>query len=466
VSKKILAWGFALALTVASAEVSEAAAKYVFFFIGDGMGAVQRNAAETYLAGMREFQGETEFREAQLAMNSLPVSGMITTNSLSGVTDSAAAGTALATGRKTKNSAISMNPDLGENFVSMAHLAHDAGMKVGIVTTVFLQDATPAVFYGHAKNRAERYALGIALANSGFDYFGGGGFINPTGRDKKSPSLINVASSKGYRFVDTREGLRAPASGRVIAMHPKNSGGVMPWAIDSRGKEDGGPTLADFVDYGIRLLDGSGGFFMMVEGGKIDLACHANDAASAIQEVIAFDEAIARAIDFARGRPDETLIVVTSDHETGGMTFDASSVDPVGFYRAMSARRGSYAIFERQVSPKRGDGLDEWIATAKKFFGPGVTTSPGVKRAFEYSMTAKKKRPSARPEYKKLYGPYDPFTVECVRAADGSAGITWTTFYHTGKDVPVGAAGAGSEAFFGNYDNTEIFTKITAAMGL
>jgi len=160
---------------------AESRAKYVFLFIGDGMGVAQRNAAEIYLAGLRESAGDTRAREAQMAMNTLPVNGLIKTGGLSGVPDSAAAGTALATGRKVKNNAVAMNPDTGEKYQSIAKIAHGMGMKVGIVTSTFMQDATPAVFYGHSARRSDRYDLGLQLADSGFEYFGGGDFSQPNG---------------------------------------------------------------------------------------------------------------------------------------------------------------------------------------------------------------------------------------------------------------------------------------------
>jgi alkaline phosphatase len=457
---------FALAAAVfiaaasAGAPGGEAAAKYVFLFIGDGMGAAQRNAAEIFLAGLRTEKGDGAERTAQLVMNSFPANGYIKTGSLSGVTDSAAAGTALAAGRKTVNGAVGSNPKTGENFDSIAALAKRAGFKTGIISTVFMQDATPAAFFGHAASRSERYKLGLQMAESGFDYFGGGGFIDETGKDKKSRSLYGVMAEKGYVI---KKDFSAPASGgKVMAIAPKLSGGTMPWAIDGGG----GPGLADFVDYGIKILDNEKGFFIMAEGGKIDLAGHANDAASAVREVVAFDDAIARAAAFAETRPDSTLIVVTSDHETGGLTFDAARANQTEFYRALAAQTGSYSAFERKSPPAAGAKFDAGLAAARAFFGPGVTASENVKKAFAFSATDKKNRPSGAAEYKKLYGPYDPFTVACMREANAAVGVTWTTFYHTGKDVPVSAMGAGAELFDGEYENTDIFTKICAAMGI
>ena len=451
-----------LFLTVAAECAADGRAKFVFLFIGDGMGYVQRNAAESYLAGKRNAQGDAQVRTSQLLMNGLPVSGTIRTNSLSGVTDSGAAATALATGNKTINNAIGMNPKTGETFTSIARVAHNRGMKVGIVTSAFLQDATPVAFYGQTQKRTDHYALGLQLCESGFDYFGGGGFRNPTGRDKKSVSLLDVATKNGYTVTSDKAGIAALVPGhRTIAIHPKLSAGTMPWAID--GDEHGLP-LSYFVRRGIELLQSNEGFFMMVEGGKIDLAGHANDAAATIHEVIAFDEALAVAMDFYHANPEETLIVVTSDHETGGMSMN-TSIGPDEFYRILSQQTGSYAAFERTISPKAGAKIDEYMVRAKKFFGDGVRTTEGVRNAFPMSMTAKDKRPAKDKDYKKLYGPYDPFTMACIREQNAAAGAAWTTFYHTGKDVAVTAVGIGAERFAGEYENTGVFDRLLEAMG-
>jgi alkaline phosphatase len=457
-AKKITRSLLVLSLLVAVllAGRAEGAAKYIFLFIGDGMGTAQRNAAEMYLAGMRRARGDAVPREAQLAMNLLPARGFIGTGSLSGVTDSAAAGTALATGHKTQNGAVAMNPKSGEKFFPVAETAHRRGMKTGVVTSSFFQDATPAVFYGHAKKRTEHYSLGIQLTDSGYEYFAGGGFRNPKGRDKKNTDLYEIASSKGYAVIRGLDEL--PVADKVMAIHPKASNGYMPWVIDERG----GPSLADFVDYGIEALDGPDGFFMMIEGGKIDLACHAHDAASAVRETIAFDEAVERAVKFMKTRPDATLIVVTGDHETGGMTLLEKDENAV--YDTLSFQLGSYSVFERRVSSKKGEKITGYMDAAKKFFGPWITVTTDIERAFKLSATDVKLRKAAAADYDKSYSAYDPFTIACVASLNARCGIVWSTFGHTGKKVPVSAAGTGSGLFAGEYENTGVYDRILSAM--
>ena len=442
---------------------ADAAAKYVFLFIGDGMGAAQRNATEMYLAGWRNSRGEVQERTSQLTMNTLPVQGFIRTNSLDGITDSAAAGTALATGQKTKNSIIGMDGSGKINLESIATIAKKNGMRVGIVTSAFLQDATPAAFYGHAPQRTQHYNIGLQLPESGFDYFAGAGFRNPTDRDKKRRSLFDVARDKGYRVTSTKEGLFSLKQGeKAIATNPKLRAGSMPFVLDKDAQDIG---LADFVAQGIKLLDNERGFFMMAEGGNIDIACHANDAAAAIHETIAFDEALGVAMKFYAAHPGETLVVVTADHETGGMEISTPPDENEKFFAALSGQRGSYAAFERTVSPGKAT-FDQLLASARKFFGPGLPTTIAMRDAYRMSMLAPKNRPTKDTAYKRLYGPYDPFTMACVRETDARAGVSWKSFYHSGKPVPISAIGTGAERFSGEFDNTEVFSKLRQAMGM
>jgi alkaline phosphatase len=356
-----------------------------------------------------------------------------------------------------------MDPKTGERFDSIAALAHRRGMKVGIVTSSFLQDATPAVFYGHAPRRIEHRSLAAQLAESGFEYFAGGGFRNQSKKDKSGRTPADAARSNGYRVTEGSEGLESLVPGeKSIAMHQSLSAGMMPWAID----EKPGPSLADFVRKGIDLLYSEKGFFMMVEGGKIDLACHANDAAAAVREVLDFDEALGAAISFLGARPEDTLIVVTSDHETGGMSVSMTPGECDAFYGILSRQKRSHQAFEGMVSRLAGSGIENGIARGAEFFGARFTATEALRDAWKMSMTNKDKRPSKSQAYKKLYGPYDPFAMACMREMNASAGVRWETFYHTGVNVPVSAVGCGAEAFAGYYENTGIFDRLAAAMSL
>ncbi len=287
--------------------------KYVFLFIGDGMSIPQRYMAEEYLK-------KTEQRG--LRINAMPVQTLTTTSSANSfITDSAAAGTAIACGEKTNNGFIGVDPD-GKRLESVAEVAKKSGRKVGIVTSVTLNHATPAAFYAHNASRGAAYDIGLDLIESGFDYFGGGGIeeANDDKAENYKGNLYELAKEKGYIVSQTQEGFRiiSPGNKKVISM---GSEGALPYWIDEKQKPEAERALrlVDFTRQAISQLDNENGFFIMVEGGSLDWACHANNAASALHEILEFDEAVGVALKFQEKNPD-TLIVVTGDHETGGLT--------------------------------------------------------------------------------------------------------------------------------------------------
>ena len=189
-----------------------------------------------------------------------------------------------------------------------------------MISSVNLNHATPAAFYAHQASRSSYYEIGLELIESGFEYFAGGGLLSPKG-DGTQTDLYNLAERAGYDVVTTQAEAEAvtAADGKVILIdeHLADSD-AMAYELD---RTDDMWALADYVEKGIEVLsEDPDGFFMMCEGGKIDWACHANDAASTIHDTIALADAVQVAIDFAAEHPDETLILVTGDHETGGMT--------------------------------------------------------------------------------------------------------------------------------------------------
>jgi alkaline phosphatase len=260
-------------------------AKYVFFFIGDGMATAHRVAAEAFL--------KSQGGEA-LIMNQFKAHGVTTTYANDRfITGSAAAATALACGVKTNIGFIGLDPDLSP-VESMAEKAKKKGMRVGIVSSVSIDHATPAGFYAHQPSRNMYHEIAMDLANSNFDYFGGGGFRDPEGKKSKKPlgNALEVAKQNGYKIVNDKAEFMAlkEGVGKVIAYNNRLPDGMaLPYAIDT---EPADIPLVEFTQKGIELLEGPEGFFMMVEGGKIDWGCHANDAATAIKDTIAFDEAI------------------------------------------------------------------------------------------------------------------------------------------------------------------------------
>lgn len=255
--------------------------KYIFLFIGDGMGFSHVSVAEAF---------------APLSFTQFPVLGMATNRSAdSYVTCSAAAATALATGVKTNNGRVAIDPS-GKSLKSIAFDFKDAGCRVGIATTVSIDHATPAAFYANNTSRDNYHAIASQLAPSGFNFFAGSKFLDPKDLNEK-------ISKAGYAIVRAKKDLAQVQPSQKMLM--LQDGEV--W------------TLADFTSIGIQRLDNPQGFFFMVEGGKIDWAAHNNDGKGVLREMDGFSQAVAVAFEFYKKRPNETLIVVTADHGTGGI---------------------------------------------------------------------------------------------------------------------------------------------------
>ncbi len=390
----------------------EKKAKYVFYFIGDGMSFQTVCLAEAY----QSMKAGDPIGRLPLCFSAFPVTGIATTYSAdSNITDSSAAGTALSTGNKTNNHMLGIAPDSTTHFTSIAKKIHDAGYKVGIMTTVPLNHATPAAFYAHSTDRNDYYSISCEIPESNFEFFGGGAVYQPSGRKGEDKNSYEMFEEAGYSIANGKAAfasLEKKDKVIVFADTTVKRGGNLPYQADLK---EGDLALSDLVSEAIEVLENEKGFFMMVEGGQIDWAGHSNDLKHAIFETLGMDEAVKVAYAFYEKHPDETLIVITADHETGGLslgkkgyTFDLSVVDE-----------------------------------------PDAVERPRV--TVENYMSQPK--------------PGDPNYVAPETLSD-RARIGWTTRDHAGSYVPVFAIGAGSQAFVGRQDNTEIPKKICAAMGV
>ncbi len=456
-----------------TAMYSGSPAKYVFLFIGDGMGFPQKTAAEQY-------QGKT------LVMDSMPAQGVTTTFAADRfITGSAASATALAAGQKTNIGMIGMKPD--QTVVkTVAELAKEKGMKVGVISSVSIDHATPAAFYAHVPKRSMYHHIDHALANSGFDFFGGGGLKDPEGKrilkkDPKAKTLgnaIEVAKKNGYTIVNDKAAFEAlkPGAGKVIAINSwLQDSGAMPYAMDMTDKD---VTLPEFTSKAIEMLDNDKGFFLMVEGGKIDWACHANDGTAAVLNTIAFDDSIAKAVAFAEKHPNETLIVVTGDHECGGLTIGFAGTVYESYFDVLGNQKVSFTKFDNEIFKKfEGDfeamkpiitenfGLKfEGDIKADKMVLEGFQIED-LKVAFERAKSGDKEM-SKNPETYLLYGGYNPLSVSITHILNQKAGMGWTSYSHTGVPVATMAQGVGCEIFNGYYDNTDVALKLFSVLGI
>ena len=449
-------------LCVAIAIMAEA--KYVFYFIGDGMGPNQVLNAEMYQAAIQGINGRVP-----LCMTQFPYSGQAATFSASdGITDSAAAGTCLASGKKTNNGMIGQTPD-GTPVYSVASQLKAEGWGIGIMSTVPVDHATPASHYAHAEKRSNYYHIGTHLAESNFDFFGGGGFQRPINKDDASaPNLYDLCKKNGYTLVGSYAEAQKNIKKRKLLLVPQtdldnpNKGAeALPYAIDQK---EGDLTLAQIVDIAIQHLSKHDRFFMMAEGGKIDYAGHGNDGATNIHEVIDFDRAIQLAYRFYEQHPDETLIVVTADHETGGLALGNNKplrLERLAYQKCssdtLSARLS--ALCQQYAEQLTWEQVKTFLAENMGLFGElsvSAEEEAELQAAFSNMMRQQE-------SLKTLYADINALAAKAKELVNQKAGLGWTTHSHTATAVPVFAVGVGAERFTGWMDNSEIAPRIYQA---
>jgi alkaline phosphatase len=432
--------------------------KYVFYMIGDGMSTAQRQITEYYL------QEKKKDPNYHLAINSMPVVGIITTqasNSL--VTDSAAAGTALATGEKTDNGVIGLTPD-GIKLHTLLEGAKKQGKATGLITTTRLTHATPATFVAKNKNRDAENEIANDYVNSGVDFLAGGGYRHfITGEGSKrtdNHNLVDDFKNNGYQIFVGEESTQSflnykpKADQQVFALFTKSH---LPYAIDRvEGKT---PSLSQMTQKGIDLLSkDKDGFFLMVEGGRIDHAAHANDVAGVIGDTIAFDEAVQSTLAFYKKHPKETLIVVVGDHETGGMG--------LGMGKQYFMNLDKVANFNESIEDKlqgvyKGDHAAFYQHIAKEFALNDLTIEE--KEDLDKAMVFVD---SGNKDNAKIWGGYDPVAMTVAHITSRRAGIYWTSYAHTATQLPVTAIGTDAAVFGGFGDNVDVAKKLAHVMNV
>ncbi len=281
--------------------------KNIIFFIGDGMGLTQATASRMKATGL----------DGKLCFERMPIIGLMRTHSHNAlVTDSAAAGTALATGFKTDNGVIGMSPDKKKEYMTILEAARDKGKGTGLVATSTISHATPASYASHVELRKYEDQIAVQLIDNKVNVLLGGGkqfFLPQSASDSKRKDdidLIAKAKDMGYSFIETGEELKSAKGPYLLGL----------FQLSALKLEPPEPTLAELTDKAIEILSKEkNGFFLMVEGSQIDWACHANDIGKTIKCTLRFDEAVKVGMDFAL-KDKNTLVIVTADHECGGLT--------------------------------------------------------------------------------------------------------------------------------------------------
>lgn len=457
--RRITAFALIVVLAVA---VHAQQAKYVFYFIGDGMGVNQVNATEMYLA-----EQDGRIGTESLLMTTFPVVTVATSYSATNsVTDSSAGGTALATGQKTYNGAIGVDVNK-QPIYSVAQWAKDSGKKVGVLTSVSIDHATPAAFYAHQPDRNMYYEIATDLPKAGFDFYGGSGFLIPDKEGEKN--IFTLFGEAGYTVAKGMKDYsqKAPAAQKLILMQEDGAeADALPYAID---RKPGDMTLADLTRSAIDFLtkDNNKGFFLMVEGGKIDWACHSNDPATVFEEVIDMDQAVKVAYDFYKRHPKETLIVISADHETGGLGMGTGRYELN--LKALANQKQSTDELSRSITDLRKEGRTSWddvksLLSEKMGFWTVLPLSWEQEKtlfnAYGESMV------KGNPKFEEsLYSRTEPLASAAKRVMSQIAMIGWTSGGHSGGYVPLFVIGPGSEKFQGKRNNIDIPNTIRKVAG-
>ncbi|MEM1117894.1 MAG: alkaline phosphatase [Bacteroidota bacterium] len=385
---------------------------------------------------------------APLAFDSLLVGSVETSATDNRVTDSAAGATAFACGIKTYNGAIAVDT-LGLPCRTLLEAAEDRGMVSGLVATSRITHATPASFATHVLARSQEAEIARQLAASEVDLLFGGGrrFFTerPLGDASADTDLLRplteVMTTSGWSVAVDAAGYDAIAALPAAAFLAESH---LAYEVDRDETDE--PSIAEMTQKAIDLLAaeaGEAGFFLMVEGSRIDHAGHGNDPAGHLGDILAYDEAVAVALAFAAA-DGNTLVVSTSDHETGGMTLGRDDVyfwDPAPVLRAT-------ASFEAMTARLRAGGDPEAVIRE----GLGLDELPeGTAEAVEGAIASG-----------------DPFALGPVirDLASEPAGIGWTTGGHTAIDVGLYAFGPGASHFEGRMPNDAVGRALFRAMGL
>ena len=410
----------------ADSATAPSAPRNVVLFIADGFGP----ASATLGAAAKG---------APLAFDSLLVGSVETSATDSRVTDSAASATAYACGIKTYNGAIAVD-SLGRPCRTVVEAAEDAGYATGLVATSRITHATPASFAAHVESRGEEAEIARQLAASGVDLLMGGGLGMFTGETadgvlRGMADRWDVATDRaGF---DALDGL--PAAALLARSH-------LAYEIDR--DETDQPSLAEMTTRALDLLAASEdgrerGFFVMIEASRIDHAGHGNDPAAHLGDVLAYDAAVAAALAWAAA-DGQTLVVMTADHETGGMTLGRDGVyrwDPAPLLAAT-------ASFERMTERLAAGG--DPAAVVREGLALGALPE-GVEEAVRGAIASG-----------------DPYALGPVvrELASEPAGIGWTTGGHTAVDVGLYAFGPGAAAFSGRMANDAVGRALFRTLGL
>lgn len=463
--------------SLASSKTNLKKPKYVLFYIGDGMGVAQRTLAEYY----QDYNGKDE-----LEMNHLPEIGMYSNKSNNSyIPDSAATATAMSTGKATNNGqiateALDNNMLTSENanaeaktiqdvdteadeMVNLGDGLHKSGIPMGVITTTRITHATPATFTAHSNDRDNEALIAEQQLDFAPELLAGGGtnYLIPKSESNSKRSdnrnLIQEYEDKGYTYfndLNTFDNQVAEVNTPVLATFNDSH---MDYEIDT---PDDAPGLSEMTKSSIDYMYNNyqDGFFMMIEGGRIDHAAHANDAPTMLDETLEFENAIKEGLDFYKKHADETLILVGADHETGGLGLG----DESDYYMNLGTLDDYNGSSEEMLQGYYQQNMSHTKALnyIENDYGLGELSTK-EKQQLEAVMTRMDNTtPDPENGYTGIfyddYGAYDPLASVVNQINADRANIGFSTYAHTGTFVEASAIGVGAENFDGMFTNTDI----------
>jgi alkaline phosphatase len=425
--------------------------KNIIMVVADGMGPA-------YTSSYRYFNDDpkTDFIEETVFDRLLIGSASTYPASVSGlVTDSAASATALASGIKTYNGAIGV--DVNKKSVeSVLEFAKKQGKKTGIVVTSQINHATPASYLAHNESRQNYDAIANSYIDEGIKadvYFGGGWqyFI------REDRNLIDEFQAVGFQYIDNYKSLASIKSETPVIGLFDDKG--LPWAIDDSSSN----RLSIMTKAAIKNLENSNGFFMLVEASQVDWAGHGNDIASAMAEMTDLAKTMTYLEEYVKTNPD-TLVILTADHSTGGLTIGANSKyewNPE-ILRTMNKSPDMIAheFVDIEITEKRLSELLNFSVTQDEFEKVKVAKQSVIKELVRYKQLDENvKLTSKKPDTGKA------ISIAIKQIIDVRTNTGWTSGGHTAIDVPVHALGRSSTMFSGKIDNTDIAKRIFTLLG-
>lgn len=442
--------------------------KYVFYFIGDGMSFNHILGTELYNTEMSDSK-EIE----RLNFTQFDTRNFVTNYSTSNlVTDSAAAGTALATGVKTGNAHIGVDTE-GNELRTIADVASELGYKVGLVTNVGINHATPSCFYGHTADRFGFPALIDDYIASDVAFIAGStimdmksGPLDPKYERTTTAQLAERIRNAGIELcLDVEQAAKVRGKRVALVAHDKENKHV-PYVIDRKEGEQ--HTLVNHTKAAIEYLtrEAKDGFFLMVEEGKLDYSAHEQDAVTTFHEVNELAAVVQLALEFAEQHPDETLIVVTSDHETGGMSLGWDHYEIR--MNILAAQKSSALQVTKTIQRMREEGVRDWSAYKRVLSDnlglwsvvPVTKEEEALLKHDFYEIFLK-----YGPMVDGLYNKNEFITYHALRILNRHASLDWTSLYHTGMYTPLFVNGVGEEAFLECRDQTDIPKVMATLMG-